>query len=151
MISRFVSLVLLASVLLAACGEQPAAPSSTAAPSVGVPVGVEGGGTYRDISPTQLAEMLKSKDFTFINTHIPYEGEIEQTDAFIAFEENGPQRAGDYPEDRSAKIVLRYACRSGRMSTIVATELVNAGYTDVWNLDGGMIAWEKAGYELIQK
>ncbi len=149
MISRFVSLVLLASVLLAACGEQPAAPSSTAAPSVGVPLGVEGGGTYRDISPAQLAEMLKNKDFTFFNTHIPYEGEIEQTDAFIAFEENGPQRVGDYPEDKNSKIVLY--CRSGRMSSIVAAELVKAGYTNVWNLDGGMMAWEKAGFELIRK
>jgi rhodanese-related sulfurtransferase len=112
-------------------------------------VGVEGGGTYRDISPAQLAEMLKSKDFTFINTHIPYEGEIEQTDVFIAFEENGPQRVSEYPADKEARIVLY--CRSGRMSTIVATELAKAGYANVWNLDGGMIAWEKAGYELIRK
>lgn len=138
---------LVVGLLLAACSSQTATP--TTAPSVGVPIGVEGGGTYRDISPTQLAEMLKSKDFTFINTHMPYEGEIEQTDAFIAFEENGPQRVGDYPEDKKAKIVLY--CRSGRMSTIVATELAEAGYTNVWNLDGGMIAWEKAGYELIKK
>jgi rhodanese-related sulfurtransferase len=55
----------------------------------------------------------------------------------------------EYPADKNAKIVLY--CRSGRMSTIVAKELVKAGYTNVWNLDGGMIAWEKAGFELIRK
>jgi rhodanese-related sulfurtransferase len=147
--SRFGSLILLAGVLLAACGEQSAAPTSSAAPSAGNSISVEGGGTYRDISPAQLAEMLTSKDFIFVNTHIPYEGEIEPTDAFIAFEENGPQRVGDYPEDKNARIVLY--CRSGRMSTIVAIELVKAGYTDVWNLEGGMMAWEQAGYELIHK
>jgi rhodanese-related sulfurtransferase len=93
--------------------------------------------------------MLASKDFLFVNTHVPYEGEIEQTDAFIAFEESGPQRVGEYPADKSAKIVLY--CRSGRMSAIVAEELVNSGYTNIWNLDGGMIAWEKAGYTIIDR
>lgn len=143
MISRSVScLTLLFSLLVAACGSQ------TAAPAGGRPVSA-GGGAYNDITPARLAEMLTSKDFLFVNTHIPYEGEIEQTDAFIAFEESGPQRVGEYPADKSAKIVLY--CRSGRMSAVVAEELVNAGYTNVWNLEGGMIAWEKAGYTIIDQ
>lgn len=142
---RLIALVI--SLLMTACSSQTATP--TTAPAVGVPVSVEGGGTYWDISPVQLADILKSKDFIFINTHIPYEGEIEQTDAFIPFEENEPQHVGDYPEDKTAKIVLY--CRSGRMSSIIAKELVKAGFSNVWNLDGGMIAWEKAGYELIRK
>ena len=143
---RFLLIALLIGSLLAACGAQPIA--ATAALSSGVPVSVEGG-TYTDITPAQLAEMLKRKDLIFINTHIPYEGEIAQTDQFIRFEENGPQRVNEYPADKSAKIVLY--CRSGRMSSIVAKELVQAGYTNVWNLDGGMIAWEKAGFELIRR
>lgn len=28
------------------------------------------------------------------------------------------------------------------MSTMAARTLVKLGYTDVWNLEGGMIAWE---------
>jgi len=149
MISRRLPLItLLISSLLVACGAQPVALTTT--PSSGVPVSVEGG-AYTNITPAQLAEMLNAsrKDFIFINTHIPYEGEIAQTDQFIPFEENGPQRVNEYPADKNAKIVLY--CRSGRMSTIVAKELVKAGYTNVWNLDGGMIAWEKASFELIKK
>jgi rhodanese-related sulfurtransferase len=119
-----------------------------AAPAGETHVDAPGGG-YTDVTPQRLAKMLADKDFVFINTHIPYEGEIEQTDAFIPFEENGPQRVSEYPADKNAKIILY--CRSGRMSTIVAKELVQAGYTHVWNLAGGMVAWEKAGYELIRK
>jgi len=132
--------------LLAACSAPPATPAATPVP--GVPVRVEGG-TYTNVNAGQLFAMLKSKDFLFVNTHIPYEGEIAQTDTFVPFNETGPQRVNDYPADKSAKIVLY--CRSGRMSSIVAGELVKAGYTHVWNLDGGMIAWEKAGYELTGK
>jgi rhodanese-related sulfurtransferase len=37
------------------------------------------------------------------------------------------------------------------MSAIAARELVGRGYTDVWNLDGGMVAWKAAGYPLANK
>src|SRR3990172_4366906 len=111
---RFLLIALLIGSLLAACGAQPVAP--TAAPSSGVPVSVEGG-TYTDITPAQLAEMLKRKDLIFINTHIPYEGEIGQTDQFIPFEENGPQRVNEYPADKNAKIVLY--CRICRIFKIL--------------------------------
>lgn len=134
-------------ILLAACAPG-ATPAAVSPGAVGAPVSVEGG-TYTNVGPAELKAMLDNKDFVFVNTHIPYEGEIAQTDQFIAFAEAGPQRVSDYPADKSAKIVLY--CRSGRMSAIVAQELVKAGYTNVWNLDDGMIAWEEAGYEILQK
>lgn len=142
---RSITVTLVLATLLAACSAAPPAPTAT--PAQGVAVGAGGG--YSNVTPAVLAEMLQRKDFFFVNTHVPYEGEIEQTDAFIGFEANGPQRLSEYPTEKSAKIVLY--CRSGAMSSVVASELVKAGYTNVWNLDGGMIAWEQAGYELVRK
>ncbi len=40
-------------------------------------------------------------------------------------------------------------CRSGPMGATAARTLVGLGFTNVWNLDGGMVAWERQGYELI--
>jgi rhodanese-related sulfurtransferase len=37
------------------------------------------------------------------------------------------------------------------MSATAARTLVGLGYSDVWNLDGGMIAWEEAGFTLLHK
>ena len=87
--------------------------------------------------------MLQAKNFPLINVHIPYEGEIASTDTLIAYNEID-QHLDRLPADKTASIVLY--CRSGRMSTIAAEQLVKLGYTHIFNLDGGMIAWEKAGY-----
>jgi len=103
---------------------------------------------YTDISPAELATMLEAKDFFFVNTHIPYEGEIAQTDAFIPYDDLQAQ-PGVWPEDKDAPIVVY--CRSGRMSAIAAEALVAQGYTRVYNLAGGMIAWEEAGLPLIRR
>jgi rhodanese-related sulfurtransferase len=111
-------------------------------------VPVESGGSYTDVSAVGLAAMLEDKEFPLINVHIPYQGEIEGTDSFIPFDEIG-QNLDSLPSDKEARIVLY--CRSGSMSATAARELVGLGYTDVWNLDGGMIAWKQAGYPLLDK
>jgi len=103
---------------------------------------------FTDISVGQLSTMLESKDFFFVNTHVPYEGEIADTDAFIPYNELDAY-ADQLPADKGAKIVLY--CRSGRMSEIAAAALVEKGYTNVYELDGGMLAWEDAGLPLIRK
>lgn len=107
---------------------------------------VEGGGRYIDVEAPALARMLTRKDFTLINVHVPYEGDIRGTDLSVPFDRVGDQ-LDRLPPDRSAKLVVY--CRSGRMSTIAARELVARGYTNVWHLAGGMIAWARAGYPIV--
>ncbi len=40
-------------------------------------------------------------------------------------------------------------CRSGNRSMQASRALVNAGFTDVRNVDGGIIAWTEAGLPLV--
>jgi len=138
-----VGLGLMAVVLTAvACGSD--SEPETAA-EVGETVQVDGG-SYTNVTPQELQAMLEAKDFPLINVHIPYEGEIEPTDAFIQYDRI-QEHLSELPSDTGAKIVLY--CRSGNMSDIAARTLIELGYTDVWNLNGGMIAWEAAGYPLV--
>lgn len=111
-------------------------------PAGEVRVEVDRGGSYVDVSPQRLATMLEAKDFTFVNVHVPYEGEIAGTDLFIRYDEIAGRQAELPAADD--KIVLY--CRSGSMSTAAAIALVRAGYTRIWNLAGGMNAWRAAGY-----
>ncbi|MGF7008020.1 rhodanese-like domain-containing protein [Aminobacter sp. BE322] len=100
------------------------------------------------ISSDELAGMLKRKDFAFVNVHIPYEGEIEGTDAFIPFDKMD-ENLDKLPKDKNAKVVLY--CRSGRMSAVAAKRLTELGYTQVSDLTGGMIAWEASGRQILKK
>jgi rhodanese-related sulfurtransferase len=36
------------------------------------------------------------------------------------------------------------------MSEIAARALVKLGFRNLWNVDGGMVAWEEAGYPLVR-
>lgn len=111
-------------------------------------VPVEGGGSYTDVSVEGLAKMLEHKDFPLVNVHVPYEGEIAKTDLFIPFDQI-ERNLQELPADKDAKLVIY--CRRGGMGAIAARELVREGYTTVWNLEGGMIAWREAGYPLLHK
>lgn len=139
--NRFLIPLILVVIFLTACGNQPVTSSVT-----GTKVNVAGG-SYTNVAPKQLEQMLAAKDFTFINVHIPYEGEIANTDAFIPYDKIA-ENVGKFPADKNAKVVLY--CRSGRMSAIAAEELIKRGYSNVWNLNGGMVAWEGAGLRVIQ-
>ena len=137
-----ISTTILLTVILVACGNT--IPMQTAGPQQ---VQVNGG-SYWDITPAQLSSMLENKDFLLVNVHIPYEGEIPKTDLFVPYNEI-EENLSKLPKDMGAKIVLY--CRSGSMSAIAARELVKLGFSNVSNLTGGMVEWEKQGYELIRK
>jgi rhodanese-related sulfurtransferase len=150
-LALFTSLTVLTALMLVACGGQESTDSETGNADLSEErqaVPVDGGGSYTDVSADGLALMLENKEFPLINVHIPYEGEIEGTDDFIPFDQI-QQNIDKLPADKDSRVVIY--CRSGSMSGISARSLVELGYTDVWNLDGGMIAWEASGRPLQQK
>ena len=124
---------------LAACQSKPA-------DVLGEKVSVDGG-AYYNINVDELKTLLNNKDFVFVNVHIPFEGNVADTDLSIPYDQiTEPANLAQLPDDKNAKIVLY--CRSGRMSAIAAEELVKLGYTNIWNLKGGMLEWEQAGFEI---
>ena len=115
----------------------------------GRPAGVvEGiGGRWTEITVDDLAAKLSAKDFTLLNVKTPYPGEIEGTDLYIPYDQLA-QRAAELPADKGAELVVY--CRSGNQSAIAAQTLVDLGYTNVVNVDGGIVAWVDSGRQVIQ-
>jgi len=101
-----------------------------------------------ELTASQLEAKLAQKDFFLVNVHIPYEGEIEKTDAFIPYDTISDS-LDKLPQDKTAKIVVY--CRGGGMSATAAKDLVRLGFTQVSDLMGGMNDWEKSGYKIIEK
>jgi rhodanese-related sulfurtransferase len=92
------------------------------------------------LSPTQLDQKLVAEDVFLVNVHVPYEGEIPGTDAFIPYTQLA-SRADELPGDESTLFLY---CRSGSMSTDAAQDLVAAGRKGFFELDGGFNAWRAA-------
>ena len=103
---------------------------------------------YENIYIDQFAKMMEQKDFILINVHIPYYGEIAQTDLLVPFNAIEKYKK-DLPKDKSAKIVVY--CMMGPMGDIAADNLASLGYTRVSNFQGGMMAWTQTGRHLQRR
>ncbi|MFO7944717.1 MAG: rhodanese-like domain-containing protein [Anaerolineales bacterium] len=134
--------LLIGALLLGACSGPVTGDGANA--GLGEMVSV-GSGSYTNLSPGELKAMLDEKDVTFINVHIPFQGDIPGTDLSVPFDEI-EDNLDRLPEDKEARIVLY--CRSGSMSRTASRTLVELGYTNVWNLEGGFNAWQEAGYPM---
>lgn len=139
--------IVLASVLAFAavsCGGEDGSAGTEAVPTVtqtGSMGPQTGGSAWERIDATALEERMATEDVYLVNVHVPYEGEIPGTDAFISYTEIA-DRLGELPDDGSLVIY----CRSGNMSTQSAQEMVDAGFTAFAELEGGYQAWEAAGF-----
>ncbi len=133
--NRFIFTLIATLILLVGCQSKPVTDETITV----------AGGSYKNITPDDLNTMFKNKDFVFINVHIPFIGNIASTDLSIPYDQI-EQNLSQLGSDKNAKIVLY--CRSGHMSQIAAEKSVSLGYTNVWNLKGGMVAWEQSGYNI---
>ena len=98
------------------------------------------------LGPAAFRAAITTESTFLVNVHVPYEGEIEGTDAFVAFDQV-EAHAALLPEDKDAPLYIY--CRSGRMSAEAAPAFQALGYTNIIDLEGGMNAWRDAGLPLI--
>jgi rhodanese-related sulfurtransferase len=81
-----------------------------------------------------------------INVHIPDEGSLPGTELSLPYNEID-DRAADLPADKATPLAIY--CMSGNMSATAGRDLLDLGYADVVELDGGMRAWQSSGRTLL--
>ena len=95
---------------------------------------------YKSVTPAQLKAMLPHKDFFLLDVHVPEQKHIPGTDAFIDFRKI-EQNADKLPDDKDTKIVVY--CLGDMMSRKAALDLIDLGYTQVYDLLGGTWAFRQ--------
>ncbi len=105
--------------------------------------------SVQTLTVNELADILANHpdDYTIINVHIPYNGEIEGTDLHIPYNDI-PALTSALPNKDTAIILY---CGSGSMSAQASEALIEQGYTRVWDLSGGMSAWKASGHEILDQ
>jgi phage shock protein E len=103
------------------------------------------GGSPGLVSPTAFETAMAEPDRVTINVHVPDEGSIEGTDLSIPFDQI-EARQSELPDTSTPLAVY---CHSGNMSAEAVQTLTRLGYSDVVELEGGMIAWEESGRTLL--
>jgi len=105
------------------------------------------GSTFSEINADEFETLIESENVFVINTHTPYVGEIKNTDLIAEQWDDMSLYLDKLPEDKSTPIAVY--CRSGNMATTSSQQLIDLGYTNVYNLEGGMNSWQESGRELI--
>jgi phage shock protein E len=122
-----------------ACSTSPIATTSPTA----LPAAESG---YQTMTIDEFAAALDQPDsYTVVNVHIPYEGDVPNTDLAIPY--NDIDELTSALPDRAEPIILY--CRSGRMSEEASQDLVALGYSNIIDIPGGMNAWTASGRALL--
>ncbi|MFD3005481.1 rhodanese-like domain-containing protein [Thermus tengchongensis] len=123
--TRRALLALLPLVFLAACGPK---------------------GSYQNVGPEELYRALES-GAVVVDVRTPQEfAEGHVPGAINLPVENVAQWADTLPKD---KPVYLY-CRSGNRSRQAAEYLKKKGYTNLYNLEGGILAIQREGFPLVR-
>ena len=93
------------------------------------------------ISALELNSVMQQQDIVLIDVHVPEQKHLAGTDLFAPF-----YQIDDYvsslPADKNTALYLY--CKSGPMANWAARTLFDLGYTNIYNLKGGLEAWEAA-------
>ena len=101
-----------------------------------------------DISARQFLDLTNNREGIVLDVRTPAEtaqGHIEGA-SFIDFYDEGFEQKMDLIQ--KDKPIYIY-CRSGGRSAKAAEIMLRQGFIEIYNLDGGILAWEEAGYQIV--
>jgi rhodanese-related sulfurtransferase len=133
--TRFV-MMLWALVLLALAG-------CTGAPGGGAPPAVDPAKLPATVSVATVKALQGNPDVVILDVRTPEEYKAGRIPGITLIPmDEVPNRLAEIPKDKPVIVT----CRTGNRSSQVAKYLREQGYTNIHNMEGGIVAWEAAGY-----
>ena len=138
--------ILVLALIVSGCSGQEAAPSDgTSASSPAESSGAENLAAYETVDVQTAYDGLSSDaDAQLLDVREPEEWAetgVPQGAVLIPLAEVESRAAAELAADRPVYVI----CRSGNRSQVASETLVGLGYTQVYNVDGGVTAWAQAG------
>jgi rhodanese-related sulfurtransferase len=101
-------------------------------------------GLFENISPKQAAAQFSEKKAVIVDVREDGEWQEQHIPGAIHIPlAQLPARLSELEPYKHSPVITQ--CRSGGRSAKAAAQLKAAGFSNVYNLDGGIQAWEKAG------
>ncbi len=103
------------------------------------------------ISVQQLAALKPEQEIDLVDVRTP----AEYQDLHASIARNIPLHTLDprsvmAERDEMADQPLYIICRSGSRSSSACKKFIDAGYTNVWSIEGGTSAWDTAGLPVVR-
>ncbi len=98
------------------------------------------------VNPTEFSKLIREGGGFLVDVHTPEQTHIPSTDAFIPFD-NIAENSDQLPNDKDTPILVY--CRSGSMSETASEEIAALGYTNVYDLEGGINAYKEQNNEVV--
>ena len=105
---------------------------------------------YSSISPTESTQMINREDALILDVRESNEYSEGHIINSLHIPLSGLKtRMNDLEKHKAKKVIV--ACRSGHRSSQACATLRKAGFEQVFNLSGGVMAWQSASLPLIKK
>ena len=92
----------------------------------------------RSMTPRALRAALDAKEsMSLFDVRTDGERAIARVAEAVALDEDGQRKLSGLPKDTK----LVFMCHHGMRSRVAAEAALRQGFTDVWNLEGGIDAW----------
>ena len=102
------------------------------------------------VEPQEMIDVLTSKDVHLVDVRTPREFNQGFIENAVNIDFTSPNFQAELEKLDNTKPIVVY-CRSGRRSGICTNTLVKIGFTEIYDLKGGIINWQKKGQKLIKK
>ncbi len=103
--------------------------------------------TLKVISPKEFKEKMSEGELIDVRTEKEFGlGHIKEAVNINYFDKNHLAKFAKFDKKKPVFIY----CRSGRRSNILARELKQVGFEKIYDLQGGILAWQRSGFEIVK-
>lgn len=141
-IPRLAALVVVAALALVGCSSSPLSPTTgptaAAAPAAG-----------SSLSPADFAAAAKLPNTVILDVRTPQEFTSGHLPNAVNVDVEDPGFATNLAALDTTKTYAVY-CRSGNRSKVAMSAMAQVGFTQFYDLDGGINAWQSASGEVVK-